>query len=309
MARDCAQQSARSIPLRSARDVSAALSDPSRDTYMDAERRHSLADQPTTMLFSLLLPLAAAVAASDVQQHYTFLSPALDFSGDWETNNLNAFTRGGNVSVAVAGSGITFTAKSDAMTILVNGSQPAIPTNITNEYAEISHLPYGWYEFTLVSEGNCTLSSARAITDGERWQVNDTQPVNVANSSSVTTTGQWNREVHRLTTNSTDAGLHIDVPAGTALLELLVDVPSTPFGGFDVCISPAPPLNPAFESFTPNLQPADIQFMIGQLNVPVYSVLLDPGAKYSVSISITNTEFWAVNNVKFYPSVQPAERS
>lgn len=256
------------------------------------------------MLVILLLPLAVAAGvavASDVQQHFTFLSPTLDFAGDWETNNLNAFAQGGNVSVAVAGSGITFTAKSDAMSILVNGSQPAIPTNISNEYAEISHLPYGWYEFTLISEGNCTFKSVRAISDGERWAVNDTEPVNVVNASSVTTTGEWNKGSNRFSTNSTDAGLHIDVPIGTAMLELLVDVPSAPFGGFDVCISPPPPLSPAFETFMPNLQPADIQLMIGQLNVPVYSVLLDPGAKYWVSISITSTNLWAVSNVKFYP--------
>lgn len=253
------------------------------------------------MLYILLLPLVAVAVSAETAQRFTFLSPALDFAGDWETNNLNAFTRGGNASVHVAASGITFTAKSDAMSILVNGSQPAIPTNITGEYAEIANLPYDWYEFTLVSKGNCTFNSVKAITDGQRWRVNDTQPVNAANTSSVTTTGEWTRDEQRLMSNSTDAGLHIDVPPGTAMLELLADVPPTPFGGFDVCISPAPPFGPSFESFDPKLQPSDIQFDIAQLDVPVYRVLLDPGRKYSVSVSLTSSELWVVSNVKYYP--------
>lgn len=254
-----------------------------------------------SLLLSLIVAAAAASAEEPGKQRFTFLSPVLDFQGDWETNNLNAFTQGGNVSVHVAASGITFTAKSDSMTVLVNGSQPAIPTNITGEYAEIAHLPYDWYEFTLVSRGNCTLNTVTPIAEGQRWEVNDTEPVNAATASSVTTRGDWTRADHRLSTTSSGASLDIDVPAGTAMLELLADIPPTPFGSFDVSISPQPPFGPASQKFTPALRPSDVQFLIGHLDVPVYSTILDPGQKYAVHLVVRSGALWAVSNVKYYP--------
>lgn len=74
-------------------------------------------------------------------------------------------------------------------------------------------------------------------------------------------------------------------PAGTALLELVQDMPLAPFGAFNVSVSPEPPLQPANQSFSGTIFTADIVAAIGILNALAWRVELDPLVHYSVNVT------------------------
>jgi hypothetical protein len=136
---------------------------------------------------------ALTVPPPPPRQDFPFLSPMIDFqpAGLWVTSNLAAstnFTEGNagpsNVTVAAPGSGITFNARTTSgaqpLRVLVNGTDSTqlnaslfgenVATNITNVSAEVSGLTYGYYVFTLASDGgDVTYNTAIPITDGARW--------------------------------------------------------------------------------------------------------------------------------------------
>ncbi|WOO86050.1 uncharacterized protein LOC62_07G009539 [Vanrija pseudolonga] len=251
---------------------------------------------------------------------YSFTSPNVVFypPNDWTTSQLSSFantTGNSSVSVALAGSGASFSfSTSPALELLVNGSNAEhwnATANITQYQAAVSGLPYGWWNFTLVGNGTLTFSNAVGNTTGSRWlpalagtpaKTSDAAALS-ALGVDIQTSGNWTGESWKIT-QTPGAELTVRPRKGTALLELNQDVPPTPFGAFNVSISPPPPYGPAEESFHPTLRGADIQAAIAQLDVLVYAVQLDPNVEYTVRVAYAGngTDKFSVSSVGTYAS-------
>ncbi|KAL1404990.1 Multiple RNA-binding domain-containing protein 1 [Vanrija albida] len=261
---------------------------------------------------------------------YSFLSPNVVFypPGGWVTNQHATFANTtGNVSVSVelAGSGAVFSG-SQLGTLLVNGSSAEHwngTTNITERSAEVSGLAYGWWNFTLVGSGavssfesgaaQATLSftGASGVTNGSQWlPALNADRARVDNATGIAalgldiqTSGTWTND-HRRTTQTPGSELVIKPRKGTAVLELNQDVPDTPFGAFNVTISPPPPFGPASEAFSPTLRSAEVQFAIAQMDVLVYAVQLDPDVEYTVRVAYAGngTDKFSFSSVGAYAS-------
>lgn len=108
----------------------------------------------------------------------SYLSPALQYvpagawvkadSGDAATSNSS-----GSVSVGLVGSGATFALRGNG-SLLVNGSGPdsfgpAVSVESTGANVTVKGLPYGWHNFTLVTEGQASVGGVAPIENGSTW--------------------------------------------------------------------------------------------------------------------------------------------
>lgn len=108
---------------------------------------------------------------------FHFLSPALAYDPPdaWVTNMLSASTNASttaSVSLGTLASGVTWRFARTEVSLLVNGSDPAdfnATTTVTDRNATVSGLEYGWYNFTLVTNGTGSVSGATPIVDGSKW--------------------------------------------------------------------------------------------------------------------------------------------
>lgn len=129
--------------------------------------------------------------------------------------------------------------------------------------------------------------------------------VNATANALYSTSGNWTGE-SGLATNSPGSSLTIRPPSGTALLEITEDTPSVPAAEFNVSVSPAPPHQPADQSFTGTIRAADMVAAIGILNVVLYRVELDPQVSYTVNVEYAGdgTRSLRVKNIGAYQARQ-----
>lgn len=125
--------------------------------------------------------------------------------------------------------------------------------------------------------------------------------VNATANPLYSTFGNWTGE-SGLSTRTPGSGLVIRAPLGTALLEVTQDIPAAPAAAYNVSVSPAPPRQPATQSFTGTIRSADIVATIGILNVIVYRVELDPRQNYTVNVTYADdgTRPFHINNIGAY---------
>lgn len=155
---------------------------------------------PSAAATNALEPAAAASSASDStassaivppgpnnnrpfnhgpQGQFHFLSPALVYSPSdgWSTDMLTATSNvssNASVSLQTVASGVVWRFARTNVSLLVNGSDPATfnaTAVVTDTNATISGLEYGWYNFTLTTNGTGSVNGVTPVVNGSQWCV------------------------------------------------------------------------------------------------------------------------------------------
>lgn len=272
------------------------------------------------------------IQEDDPSQVFDFMTPTVDYQPPdlWTTSRLQADAESGpaNVSVSVAGSGMEFTANGNPneMTIYVNGTagdqlkstewgknaQVSIKERKADHaawdkvIATVTGLNYDYYVFTLGSSGKLTFDEAKPETKGERFDIARADHHKAALDSHIKKEGDWQgaQEQGILFAESSGVKLTITPPGATAMLELRVGNPHSPFANFRVTIDPPPLYGPAVQEYHPNLKSAGAEALLSRGRIPVYHTLLNPNFDYTVVIDVleaSTAKPFHVNEVTYYP--------